>query len=68
MVVRIEPGTSNNPSPRPWHLVNWGMTFDAPEDAVNHAINRWDAPEPERNGTYARQEALMAGLGLFEAP
>jgi len=41
-VAYIEPRTPNNPSDRPWHLVNWGRTFATPEDALAHAIATWE--------------------------
>ncbi len=66
-VMRIEPGTTNNPSPRPWHLVNWGTTHDTPEAALDHAIESYfNPPETRDDRTYERAEALMCGLGQFE--
>ena len=67
-VARMEPGTSNNPSPLPWHLVCWGMTFNTPEEAIAYAVKSWDEPAPSWDNTYARQGALMCGPGRFEQP
>lgn len=68
-VYRIEPGTPNNPSPRPWHLVCWGSTHDTPEAALTHAIQSYfNPPETRDDRRYESEEALMCGLGRFEQP
>jgi hypothetical protein len=68
-VAYIEPRTANNPSDRPWHLVCWGLTFDTPEAALNHAIKTWESPGGPRDNSYARLEGSMLGpLGRFEEP
>ena len=67
-VCWMEPKTTIHPSPRPWHLINWGRTFDTPEAALEYAIGEWDKPAQPWDDSYARQEALMCGPGRFEQP
>jgi hypothetical protein len=68
-VCWITPKTANNPSDRPWHLVNVGTTHETPEDALACFFESCDkSPEVYEDRSYERAEALMCGPGRFEEP
>ena len=67
-VSYIQPGSVNNPSTRPWHLINWGTTHETPEDALLYAIKSYNNSYNFSDSRYEREEALMCGPGRFEQP
>lgn len=65
-VMRIEPGTPNNPSNRPWHLITTGRTFETPELALAYMVETWGQPEAPIDRSYELMEARMISPGVFE--
>lgn len=57
--VYIEPLTSNNPSPRPWHLVCVGTTHETPEAALEAFVAGWFKPSAPVDRSYERAVACF---------